>query len=177
RGRTSRRGAWSPPRTLWGLSGPGLRRHPKVAHNKGPSQDARRPAPPNPRRKKSSPRQHRGDRREPDHRAPGGSKPKADGGHEIDDRKKHGRSLPGDRTRFERNHFAEADAAHLGPVIQTLDHRDHCHRPQEQNKPFRPAANRPITLMLANRLERPHILGRGGTLHEITSSAEPSGAK
>ena len=74
-------------------------------------------------RKKYLHHRHGHDGGEPHHRAPGGSEPQPDRGHEIDDGKEHGRRLPGDRMRLKAAVGGRADAAHLRPVIEALDQR------------------------------------------------------
>jgi hypothetical protein len=71
-----------------------LQRQPQVDRKQAALHDARQPAAVEHLRKKYFHRQHRRNRREPDHCAPGRGKPKADSGHKIDNGEKNSRRLP-----------------------------------------------------------------------------------
>src|SRR5207237_10445658 len=79
---------------------------------------------------------------------------------------------------LERLCLSKANAAHLSPMIETLDHRYCRHDPQKQHQPPRPEADRSIGLVFAHRLETAQVVGGGrGSVHDSANSEGPSGAK
>src|SRR5262245_2181767 len=78
---------------------------------------------------------------------------------------------------FEGLRFAKADADHLGPMVEALDHRDRRYCSQKQHQPPGPTTAGTIAFVLLHRLQRAQILGCGRSVHGNTSSSAPSGAK
>src|SRR4029434_3595469 len=78
---------------------------------------------------------------------------------------------------FEGQRLAKADADHLRPMVEALDHRNRRHRSQKQHQSPGPKAAETIAFVLLHRLQRAQIVGCGRPVHGNTSSLAPSGAK
>ena len=122
-------------------------------------------------RKQQLDRNHRDERGEPHHRAPGRGEPEPDRRHQIDHRKEHGRRLVGRGIAFETDRRGGVDAAHDRPVVESLDERQARHRPHEQDEARRPFVRRRLAFAGMHRLERPRLLGDEGIGHGRSSSA------